>query len=366
MKKRLVAYFCFFALCSSLIACGSKPEANQNNGELIGNDAFDEKKMVTVSGEEIDVTSEVDAGRLILDTITGVGIVLSEDICKDMRIADIVPLFQYKSGDDQVDLSFLGEKLMDPSESESASGAEEDIEKYLSMSFPLLAVCKSDADGTPEMIGDYSDMEEIGSWSNAKYYILYNKDIDENVYSGLTQKDKDNIKAVVKAIPEIKKNMIVFPGEEIEDNTDELLSTSTFSSFTAKDILGNEVTDEIIKSNDITMINIWATWCGPCVMEMEDLGRLCHNLPEGAGLMSICVDGDAEADFAQEILTENKCDFTTIVPTGDIEAFISEIYSFPTTLFVDSDGNVVDIVTDAMDMDGYLAVINSLQPVAAE
>ena len=47
-----------------------------------------------------------------------------------------------------------------------------------------------------------------------------------------------------------------------------------FEAFTAADLEGNPVSEEIFKDYDLTMINIWATFCGPCISEMPDLGKL--------------------------------------------------------------------------------------------
>ena len=364
MKKRIIALMCLIVLTLSLAACGSKPATNQsknNDDTLIGNNVFNEEKVISVTGKEINLAQEYDAGRVFVDTNIGAGIILAEDLCEGMRIHDVVPLFQYESNNNQMDLSFLGEKLMNPTEESASDNNEEDIEEYLTTCFPLLAIYKVGADETPMTAGIYDSAEEIGSWNGDRYFILYNKNMDEDVYSGLTDKDKQNIRDIIEAVPEIKKNMFVFPAEVIADNTDELKASSAFSSFTAQDVFGNEITDEIIKENDITMINIWATWCGPCVMEMKDLGELYFNLPDGVGLISICIDSDTEAEFAKEILDKNGCEFTTLVPSGEIKDFVDEVYSFPTTIFVDRSGTVIETTADANDMEGYLSIINALK-----
>lgn len=361
--KRIITLLCLVGLTLSIAACGSKPAESQrknNDDTLIGNRTLNDEKMISVTGNEIDLAQEYEAGRVFADMNIGAGIILSEELCENMRVHDIVPLFQYDSNSNQMDLSFLGEKLMNPTEEESASGDEEAIEAYLTMSFPLLAVYKVGADETPMTAGVYDSAEEVGSWNGSRYFILYNKNIDESIYSGLTDKDKQNIRSIIEAVPEIKKNMYVFPAVVHADNTDELKATSAFSSFRAQDVFGNEVTDEIIKENEITMINIWATWCGPCVMEMKDLGELYFNLPEGVGLISICIDSDTEAEFAKEILEKNGCEFTTLVPSGEIKNFVDEVYSFPTTIFVDRSGAVIETTADANDMEGFLSIINSL------
>ncbi|MBQ4235421.1 MAG: TlpA family protein disulfide reductase, partial [Treponema sp.] len=39
-------------------------------------------------------------------------------------------------------------------------------------------------------------------------------------------------------------------------------------TFTATDLNGRIVTSEIFEKNKVTMLNIWGTFCGPCIREM--------------------------------------------------------------------------------------------------
>ena len=45
-----------------------------------------------------------------------------------------------------------------------------------------------------------------------------------------------------------------------------------FPSFRAVDLQGNEVTKEIFAQKKITVVNIWGTFCPPCIGEMPELG----------------------------------------------------------------------------------------------
>ena len=47
---------------------------------------------------------------------------------------------------------------------------------------------------------------------------------------------------------------------------------NVFGSFTAQTLDGTEVTQDIFKETDLTMVNIWGTFCGPCIREMPELG----------------------------------------------------------------------------------------------
>ena len=52
------------------------------------------------------------------------------------------------------------------------------------------------------------------------------------------------------------------------------VSYGSFSKFTAIDLNGNKVTEDIFKGKKLTMINIWATFCSPCIGEMPYLETL--------------------------------------------------------------------------------------------
>ena len=62
-------------------------------------------------------------------------------------------------------------------------------------------------------------------------------------------------------------------------------------SFTATDFEGNPVTSEIFAKNKLTMVNIWGTFCGPCIREMPDLARINEeNKAKGIEVIGIVID----------------------------------------------------------------------------
>ena len=48
-------------------------------------------------------------------------------------------------------------------------------------------------------------------------------------------------------------------------------SRGVFEAFTAQDLDGNQVDQSIFADADLTMINVWGTFCTPCLDEMPDL-----------------------------------------------------------------------------------------------
>ena len=113
-------------------------------------------------------------------------------------------------------------------------------------------------------------------------------------------------------------------------------------SFTAQDMDGNTVTEEIFAPYDVTMVNIWATWCGYCIDEMPFFPELKDKLPENANLITICEDASYEPELTKEILDSVGANFTTIQANEEIYTeILSNVYGFPTTLFVDENGEVI-------------------------
>ena len=51
-------------------------------------------------------------------------------------------------------------------------------------------------------------------------------------------------------------------------------SEAVLGTFAATDMDGNAVDESILSGKKVTMINLWAPWCGPCVGEMPDLQKL--------------------------------------------------------------------------------------------
>ncbi len=120
------------------------------------------------------------------------------------------------------------------------------------------------------------------------------------------------------------------------------ISKVSFGTFTATTIEGEEVTESIFADYDLTMVNIWATWCSPCVNEMEELQEVYAGLAENVNMISICYDGESSTETAQEIFDGNGVEFIAIIPNDEIMTNVfSTIRCFPTTMFVDSEGNII-------------------------
>ena len=121
--------------------------------------------------------------------------------------------------------------------------------------------------------------------------------------------------------------------------------------FSAKDLGGATVTESVFSSHKLTMVNVWGTFCGPCIREMPELGQLSRDLaPEGFQIIGIISDSvaggffplDYILDDARSIILQTNADYLHLIPSESLYArFLTGVSAVPTTYFVDSEGRTI-------------------------
>ena len=145
----------------------------------------------------------------------------------------------------------------------------------------------------------------------------------------------------------------------IENWTGELISTEKemqdamrlMGNIDTTDIYGNKVDDSLISGYKLTMVNVWATYCNPCINEMPELARLYHDWKDKGvqivGLLSDVTDSalqpvDSKVDLAKTIAEATGADYPHILPSLVIyQKVLSQVSAVPTTFFVDETGMMV-------------------------
>ena len=147
-------------------------------------------------------------------------------------------------------------------------------------------------------------------------------------------------------------------------------SDGIMGDFEAVDLEGNTVDQSIFSGYKLTMVNIWGTFCGPCINEMPELGVLNRNYAEkGFQIVGIVVDasdGDSVyqdvVDTAWDIIETTGADYLHILPSADlIDGFLAQVMYVPTTIFVDEYGNQVgEQYVGSKDYEGWVSVADTL------
>ncbi len=87
-------------------------------------------------------------------------------------------------------------------------------------------------------------------------------------------------------------------------------------------------------------MNFWATWCGPCVMEMPMLAKL-HNVMKGKKFEMLAINmEEIEPEHIKKFVKDNKLPFTVLLDKDSKIGRNYAISSLPTTYVVSPTGEV--------------------------
>ena len=155
---------------------------------------------------------------------------------------------------------------------------------------------------------------------------------------------------------------------KVADGGQEAEATPSPVVFEGMDLEGNVISSDIFSETKLTMVNVWATYCNPCLSEMPGLGELAgeydseefrligiiSDVPEGA-------DEDA-LELAAGLVERTGADYTHLLLNQSLySALLTEVSAVPTTFFIDEKGEVLETVIGAMNksawkdkIDGFL------------
>lgn len=143
-----------------------------------------------------------------------------------------------------------------------------------------------------------------------------------------------------------------------------------FGTFATTDMAGNPVNEAIFSGHKLTMVNIWATFCGPCTEEMPDLSQLQKEFGDDFQLIGIVVDaadknGNVLPDkkaAAAAIIETTGADYLHLLPSRSLnQAYLNDVQSVPETIFVDENGNQIGVCFfGAKSKDQWKKIIDTL------
>lgn len=136
-------------------------------------------------------------------------------------------------------------------------------------------------------------------------------------------------------------------------------------TFEAVSADGETVTSDIFADSRLTMVNVWATYCNPCLMEMPYLGELAAEYsPEDfqiIGIISDVMEGDEDTlQTALSLISETGADTYTHLLLNEslYTAMLTDVTAVPTTFFVDSEGRILDTVLGSKKKDAWKELID--------
>jgi thiol-disulfide isomerase/thioredoxin len=142
-----------------------------------------------------------------------------------------------------------------------------------------------------------------------------------------------------------------------EEKTYSFKAGDYFPPFSLSGLNGNTYnSDALFAANKITLLNFWATFCGPCIREMPALEQLYQQYAEqGLGVTGIVLDS-RKADTARTMAAKLGTTYPHLLDNG---SFIRYIYSVPQTFLVDREGKILSTAIGARTLEQFTQMIQS-------
>lgn len=127
------------------------------------------------------------------------------------------------------------------------------------------------------------------------------------------------------------------------------------ASLNTTDINGNVITSDIFKKYDLTLVNVWTTWCSACVEEMPAFRGIHEGYKDkGVNIIGVVVELDNsgqqmkeglsenERELAKEIIEQKGLKYTNIITSKSLlKTQLKDVQAFPTKYFVDKNRKFV-------------------------
>ena len=139
----------------------------------------------------------------------------------------------------------------------------------------------------------------------------------------------------------------------------------------ALDLTGERVDASIFKEHKLTMVNIWATYCSPCISEMPALGEL-NDAYAGQGFQVVGIVTDVlnrdgsismgQLQQARQIISTTGADYRHLLPSESLDAAkLNAVSAVPETFFVNQAGRQVGpTYVGARDKAAWQAIIEEM------
>jgi peroxiredoxin len=153
---------------------------------------------------------------------------------------------------------------------------------------------------------------------------------------------------------ELEDETVTIENNEANENTENEINSDTDENnedesskdekqiapdFELESLDGTMVKLSELKGKNV-IINFWATWCGYCVLEMPDLQKL-NDKYKDEDLIVLAVNVGETKETVQEFMEENELNLNILLDKDSSVANNYGLRSFPSTLTVDKEGNIL-------------------------
>ena len=152
------------------------------------------------------------------------------------------------------------------------------------------------------------------------------------------------------------------PSESAPPSEEE--AAPVFITFEGTDLEGNTVSQEDFSQSKLTMVNVWATYCNPCLREMPGLGELAAEYDRSEfqiiGVVSDVTEGEDQT-LVESLVQQTGAQYTHLLANDSIgQAILSSVDAVPTTFFFDQEGAYLGGVVGSAEKSDWEDLIHEL------
>lgn len=281
---------------------------------------------------------------------------LSEKIREAMKAKDIVMLDDQSPIDQELKYGLLSfSKLTEEQKNTEVAKMGDGYEKWQESLERIGTIGMFEKSLSEEEIGKITKCDsntKLGESKDGKYsyYLSVNSTADAETIEELKQTTVEITEK--KERPE--NGFVLSEKSDLENtmafSTDSQNVATDLSNLQTMDIDGKEFSGKDFSDYDLTMVNVFATWCSPCVQEIPDLAEIQKEMKDKGvnivGVVTDTVDQTGENQDALEkaklIRERSKAEYPFLIPDkSNFNGRLSGIQAFPETFFVDKKGQIV-------------------------
>ena len=281
---------------------------------------------------------------------------LSEKIREAMKAKDIVMLDDQSPIDQDLKYGLLSfSKLTEEQKNAEVAKMGDGYEKWQESLERIGTIGMFEKSLSEEEIGKITKCDnhtKLGESKDGKYsyYLSVNSTADAETIEELKQTTVEITEK--KERPE--NGFVLSEKSDLENtmafSTDSQNVATDLSNLQTMDIDGKEFSGKNFSDYDLTMVNVFATWCSPCVQEIPDLAEIQKEMKgKGVNIVGVVTDTVDQTGENQEALEKaklirerSKAEYPFLIPDkSNFNGRLSGIQAFPETFFVDKKGQIV-------------------------
>lgn len=129
--------------------------------------------------------------------------------------------------------------------------------------------------------------------------------------------------------------------------------------FELKDINENTVNNSIFEEKEYTFVNIWGTFCKPCIDEIPILQEL-YESNDNINFIGIVADGQESEIKAFEMLNQLGADYVNLIPNQEfIDNFLIKVQVAPVSIIVDKQGKILETIVGSRTKAEYEDILKT-------